>query len=175
MSKKQLKRNFSIRQLKYKHNRLIGMSQYNAALAAGYSHVAATKNSHRIERAVAGGIAEAIERAGGTNKVIATRLVDMALNANKVQNATLLITTENGERKVIESKDDFIEIPDNKSRLDAMRLIGQFKKQIGNDASGGTQAQQVVIHLTIPGENAQGNQHYVDAETSVSVETPEQS
>lgn len=65
------KNSFSLRQQKYKLNRLKGMSQYNSARSAGYSENYARKGGSRIEKLVKDGIQEALEQAGFTDKKIA--------------------------------------------------------------------------------------------------------
>lgn len=73
------RRAFSPRQLKYRKNRLLGMSQYNAARAAGYSHSYARQKAYRIEDKVKLGIIEALDQAGGTNLQLARQLVAIAV------------------------------------------------------------------------------------------------
>lgn len=61
------KKKFTLRQQRYKLNRLKGMNQYNAAIAAGYSEKYA-RQACRIERLVKVSISDIIERAGLTDK-----------------------------------------------------------------------------------------------------------
>lgn len=58
----------NIRQQKYKRNRLLGMNQRNAAIAAGYS-LNYARNA-RPEKVVKGCLADAFEQAGFTDKKI---------------------------------------------------------------------------------------------------------
>lgn len=64
----------SDRQRRYKINRLSGMRPLNAALAAGYSRSYAEGKAYRIERSVKVGMADALERAGLTEKAQAEAL-----------------------------------------------------------------------------------------------------
>ena len=92
------------RQQLYKKNRILGMTQVNAARAAGYSEKYA-QQACRIERIVKVSLADAFERAGLTDK----RIVEYALNgmvANKVVSAN--ITYGDADSKTT----DFIDVPD---------------------------------------------------------------
>lgn len=73
----------TMRQRAYRNNRLKGMNQYNAARAAGYSHVSASKNGHRIERAGRVGIKDLMEQAGLTDKFIID-YINKGLNATRL-------------------------------------------------------------------------------------------
>jgi hypothetical protein len=73
--------NLSIRQQKYKKNRLAGMNQYNAARAAGYSE-STSKRGGVIEKAVSESIRNAFERKGLTDKYLANHAFE-GLNATK--------------------------------------------------------------------------------------------
>lgn len=63
-------RGFTARQRAYRLNRLKGMNQYNAARAAGYSHITATKAGARLERAGRVGLKDLMEQAGLTDKFL---------------------------------------------------------------------------------------------------------
>lgn len=71
------------RQRQYRINRFKGMNQYNAARAAGYSHVSATKAGARIERAGRVGIKDLMEQAGITDKFL-IEYAQKALEATKL-------------------------------------------------------------------------------------------
>jgi len=117
----------SIRQKKYKANRIAGMSQYNAAIAAKYSHYTAVK-AHRIERGVKGGIAEALERAGLTDKYQAEKLEKLT-NATKAISCNVYLD-KNGEMKTADGKSmDFIEVDDNPTQIAALKHIADLKGQ----------------------------------------------
>jgi len=72
----------NIRLQKYKKNRLKGMNQYNAAIAAGYSHSTAWK-SNRLEKGVKGCMADLLEQAGLTDKYL-VQFMKKGLNAKKL-------------------------------------------------------------------------------------------
>ena len=99
----------NIRQYKYKCNRVLGMSQENAALAAGYSANMAAKKAYKIERAVNAGIKKALEQAGLTDKVLAQHAVQ-GLQATKVVSAVIV------GKDATDKTDDFIDVPDWSSR-----------------------------------------------------------
>lgn len=67
-------RGFTLRQLKYKQHRMIGMSQHDAAVAAGYSETTARVNAHEIEAIVKPSMIAELNRSGVTDKVIAGEL-----------------------------------------------------------------------------------------------------
>jgi hypothetical protein len=54
------------------------MNQYNAARAAGYSENMARKHPERLEKAVKGGILEALEQVGITDKYQAKQLFELS-------------------------------------------------------------------------------------------------
>ena len=68
-------RGLSLKQQKYKKNRIIGMNRLNAARAAGYSESYCLKKSYLLDRVENIGIAEHFERAGLTDK----KIVEFAL------------------------------------------------------------------------------------------------
>ena len=59
-----MEKRFTLRQQRYKINRIAGMNQYNAAKAAGYSEN--YSRNARPERVVKGSIVNALEQAGLT-------------------------------------------------------------------------------------------------------------
>ena len=71
----------NLRQQKYKANRLKGMTQYNAARAAGYSENY-SKQGSRIEKVVIDSIQNTLEQAGMTDKFMAEQLVKWASGKN---------------------------------------------------------------------------------------------
>lgn len=92
------------RQQLYKKNRILGMTQINAARAAGYSEKYA-RQACRIENIIKVSLQDAFERAGLTDK----KIVEFALSgmvANKVVSAN--ITYGEADSKT----NDFIEVPD---------------------------------------------------------------
>lgn len=69
---------------KYKFNRVIrGMTQYDAAIAAGYKETYA-KQACRIEKLVKVSLGTALERAGFTDKRVAQVVTDGAFEATKL-------------------------------------------------------------------------------------------
>ncbi len=63
----------SLRQKAYRKNRILGMNQYNAARAAGYSHSTALHRSFTLERKIVNDskFEDAMEQAGITDKYLA--------------------------------------------------------------------------------------------------------
>ena len=68
----------TLRQRRYKKNRLLKMNQYDAAVAAGYSQSYAYGHAFKIEKAVQSGISAELDRAGMTDFVLARELCAMA-------------------------------------------------------------------------------------------------
>ena len=65
----------NIRQQKYKKNRILGMNQYNAAIAAGYSAGYARARGKEIEERA--NIADVLERQGLTDKILIIKLAEL--------------------------------------------------------------------------------------------------
>ncbi|MCB9757383.1 MAG: hypothetical protein H6753_03045 [Candidatus Omnitrophica bacterium] len=65
----------TLRQRKYFANRFRGMNQYKAARSAGYSETYARDHANKIEMSVRVGMAELLERAGITDKLLAENLI----------------------------------------------------------------------------------------------------
>ncbi|HDY68616.1 hypothetical protein LCGC14_1792320 [marine sediment metagenome] len=78
----------NIRQQRYKKNRFIGMSQYNAARAAGYAHYTAIK-ANRIEKGVEGCLKDALEQAGLTDTML-VKHAKKGLIAKRVISAVII-------------------------------------------------------------------------------------
>jgi hypothetical protein len=131
MSKKSSRRSFSIRQQKYKENRLAGMNQYNAARAAGYSEKY-SKQACRVERLVKVSLVDAFERAGLTDKAIVKHALE-GLNANKVISCNVISSNGEGMKDANSMTKDFVDVPDWQSRhkyFDTiLNLIGHLKKE----------------------------------------------
>lgn len=72
----------NIRQEKYKSNRLLGMTQYAAARAAGYSETR-SRQACRIEKLVKASIIEELEIAGVTDKVQAREIAKLVFDKDK--------------------------------------------------------------------------------------------
>ena len=96
------------RQQAYKKNRLIGMSKYNAARRAGYSHNTAVNVKANIENRI--NFNDVMEQAGLTDQKIAETVAD-CLDA---------------ERAVVCYK-EIHEFPDNMARLEAAKLVMKIK------------------------------------------------
>ena len=73
----------NIRRKKYRVNRIKGMNQYNAAKSAGYSENVARHHIDRLEKGMKGGILEALEQAGITDKYQAESLYKLTLTPNR--------------------------------------------------------------------------------------------
>ena len=110
------RRKLSLRQSKYKANRLKGMSQYNAAVAAGYAETTARK-ACKIEynERVNASMCDHFERAGLTNKAIAEKV-------------TALTEAE----KTIGIDGHEVRTEDNAARLKALELAGKFTGKLNN-------------------------------------------
>jgi len=65
----------NIRLQKYKKNRILGMSQYNAALAAGYSKAMAKSHTKELEERAK--ITDVLERQGLTDKCLAIKVLEL--------------------------------------------------------------------------------------------------
>lgn len=111
----------TIRQAKYKHNRLVlGMNKYNAARAAGYSHWTANSPKQGIEAYGNLRMPDAMEQVGLTNKVLATYLMK-GLNAQKAVSA--IYTGKDADERT----EDFIDVPDWPSRARFLQIAGKWK------------------------------------------------
>lgn len=119
------RRKMTARQKAYRSNRLLGMNMYNAARAAGYSENMARTACREIEPVA--GIADIVDQAGATDKVIAEALVKIALTATKLQNVNIKLTRDSEGNLQVQDTDDFIELPDNFARLQALKQICDLK------------------------------------------------
>ena len=129
--RKKRKLRLTERQINYRKNRLLGMNQLDAAIAAGYSYSMASKHSIDIERRVRPSIIDEFNRAGATDRTMVQKLTELALSAKKIQSCTLLVQKDSdGKLKINESSDDFIEVPDNHLRKETWELIAKLKKQL---------------------------------------------
>ncbi len=124
----------NLRLQKYKKNRIAGMNQYNAAIAAGYSHSAARK-ACRIEKQL-GEMSDYLQRAGLTDKRISEILME-AIEANKV--VGYLHQYKKGASGSIQElapdeaiSNEFLEVPDWTIRLKAMELAVNLAGKIKN-------------------------------------------
>lgn len=129
----------NIRKQKYKSNRILGMNQYNAARAAGYSESYARTHNDKIERATKSDILDALEQAGATVKVASHRLAE-ALSAKRTQTCDIYIQKdENGEYVINKNSNDFIDVVDYNVRLKSIitffKLHGLIKE--GTDVKVG--------------------------------------
>lgn len=133
MAKKKKKPFLSPRQEKYKYNRVVlGMNQYNAAKAAGYSENTA-KVACRIEArsSVKVSLADAFEQAGFTDKALVTHIL-AGMKAMKIQSCDIYVTQEkDGKMKFNDSK-DFIEVEDWNARHKYAELFCELTKKISN-------------------------------------------
>lgn len=76
----------SIRQQKYKKNRILGMNCYNAARSAGYSEATAKSRTKDLEARVK--IADVLERQGLTDNVLVGKLIEL-IEASKFVTITV--------------------------------------------------------------------------------------
>ena len=163
------------RQLKYKQNRLAGMSIFSAAKAAGYSHSYARGTATRLlEKVVAPTIIEELEMAGLTNQAQARELARIAFSATKTEKCKIYRENEEGD---IEVESEGTQVPDETARLKALEQIGKLKKQISAPFEK-TLLGQDYTRLTIVVEKDpdevtdEGNQDNIDSKTRLSVATP---
>lgn len=143
----------NIRLRKYKQNRLRGMNQKNAALAAGYSVNVAGRKTHRLEKGPKGAIQDALEQAGLTDKFQAEKLAEIT-RATKVISCNVFVDRD-GEMKKADGKSlDFVEVPDYPVQLKALEHIADLKRQKGPTSIqiGGVSTGQLNITMITPPE-----------------------
>ena len=123
----------TVRQEKYKVNRIAGMNFFNAARAAGYSEAYCKGKSYRLERVekVGEGIRDALERAGLTDKYQAKKLRELA-EATKVISCNIFVDKDGNMKKADGKSLDFIEVPDASIQLIALEHIAELKKLTSN-------------------------------------------
>ena len=143
----------NIRLQKYKRNRLAGMNQYNAARVAGYSESMALKGCHRLERSVKVGIVDALERAGITGSYRANELFKLT-QATKIQSCDVYVRNEDGKMVVNENSNDFIEVPDNATRLNAQKHISELLGDIKSKVEHSGQVTFVKMETIMIGDRA---------------------
>ena len=144
--------NITLRQQKYKSNRLIGMTKYDAAIAAGYSPSTAASTGKKLamEAEVRSTIVDEFNRAGLTDMVLAKAVLEHALGAKKIQNARVIVRKdENGKLVVDDNGDDFIEVPDNQVRLKALELAAKLKKHLVPEAQQVDNSRHVTMTLVV--------------------------
>lgn len=122
-----------LRRAKYRANRLLGMNCYQAARQAGYSEATARHHGYKIERVENVSIAQALEDAGATNKIMARELVRVATSAMKRQRCTFEVKQDEDGEMVIDDQAAEL-VPDEHLRIHTWELIGKFKKQLGSNA-----------------------------------------
>ena len=116
------------RQLKYRHNRLSGMTIYAAAREAGYSQsYARTHATDRLDRTVKDSIIDELEMIGATNKFQAKELFRIASSSMQTEKCEVYRKDEDGDVVV---EDAGTKVPDDYARLRALEQIGKLKKQI---------------------------------------------
>lgn len=119
---------FTPRQLKYRKNRLAGMSIYAAAREAGYSKAYAHGQATvKLEGAVKESIIDELEMAGFTNKRQARELTRIAFGAVTTEPCKVYAEDDEGNVSV---EDAGREVPDNYARLKALEQGAKLKKQI---------------------------------------------
>ena len=146
----------NIRQQKYKNNRLLGMNQHNAAIAAGYSEKYA-KQACRIEKLVKVSLTDVFERAGLTDKAIVVHALQ-GLTATKLRVCDLHISkNEDGELKVNENSNDFIEIEDWNIRHKYFTTICELTDRLKNkiEHSGKIEGAETKIVVIYPQQKEQ--------------------
>lgn len=104
-----------IRIQKYKKNRLAGMNQYNAAIAAGYSLATAKVHTKRLEEKAK--ISDVLERQGLTDKALANKHMEL-LEAKKV----MLV-----DGKPMKVEDGSVSTPEYHIQIKALELAYKLK------------------------------------------------
>ena len=112
----------------FRKNRLLGMSQYQSAIAAGYTPATAKSKAFLMDRSEKGGIIGALESAGATDSVVAEELANIAFNATKMQSCTVEVKSEDGELTIDDAAR--VEVPDLHLRQNTLELISKLKKQL---------------------------------------------
>lgn len=167
------------RQLKYRRNRFeLGMSQYNAARAAGYSDGFARSHAHRTDRVVKVGIVDELEQAGATDRFMARKLFDIANTATKLQSCTLLVEEDDGGDLKITSKDGKIEVPDLHLQKESIELMAKIKKQLSSapliPTEGYTKMTIVVEKENPKEESSAGDKVHSDKPTKLRISTTDE-
>lgn len=163
----------TLRVQKYKKNRLMGMNQYNAARAAGYSEKY-SRQACRIEKLVQSSIRDVFEQRGLTDKAI----VDYALKgmeAMRLQACDVHVQKdEDGKYEINENSNDFIEVPDWQARhkffYTAMELMGLLKQKVEHSGKieGMGETKIIVIRQETPKEIvANGNGSHPESASRV--------
>jgi hypothetical protein len=109
------KRKFTDRQRRYKMNRLSGMNQVDAALAAGYSYTTAHSKADRIEKLVQVDLLSILNQAGLTDKAMAKELKQLALHSVKSDSNLMRM------------------VPDGHLRKESIELVAKLKKHLKGD------------------------------------------
>ena len=165
-------REFTLRQLKYKKNRLLGMSQYNAAVAAGYSPNTAVHACRGPERVVKSSLVDEFNQAGLTDRVIAKELTRIGTAAVKIQSCQLLVRKDKtGKLTIEENANDFIEVDDNPTRIKALELASKLTKRL-SDQPILDQSEHTYFTVVVAGDPGGSNgrsQTHPEAELSLSL------
>ena len=110
----------NLRLQRYKQGRLAGMNQYNAAIAAGYSH--ATANNHGKALEIRANIGDLLERQGLTDNKLVEKHYQL-LESTKV-----VSVGKGGIEKSTLS--DYRDIPDYPTQLKALEIAYKLKGHI---------------------------------------------
>lgn len=131
----------------YKMYRQRGLTIKLSGNLAGYSEsYIKGKGGCRLESQYKVSIAEALDKVGLTDDVIASEVARIAMGAKKVQGCDVYIEDDNGKWVVNQNSSDFIDVDDEKTRLEALKLASVLKKHIkvGGNSNGNGQGNQVV-------------------------------
>jgi phage terminase small subunit len=163
-------RRFTKRQQRYRSNRLQGMNQYNAALAAGYSLAMAQHHSKEIEDRVKPCIDDLLEQVGITDLRYA-REVREELEATKTIGASILVTKDG---QLIRAEDEgAIEVKDHTTRMKALELIGRIKNYVKDGSAAVVDASKhLTLNVYVPEGKLSG--HTLDAQAGLSVQAPDE-
>lgn len=161
----QPRKKLTLRQFKYKKNRLLGMTQRDAAFAAGYSRLYSAHAASRVERLVKVSIMAELDRAGVTDRVLARKLAQK-LESKRPFSAKIVLK-ENGD--LVREESGMIQVDDNIAQIKAVELAAKLKKHLrdSDDLPSGSVSQIVIIRSEVnvnsePSKNGHGET--IDAE-----------
>jgi phage terminase small subunit len=122
----------NIRLQKYKKNRLSGMNQYNAALAAGYSKSYARHHNDLIEDSA--DIKDVLDRAGLTDTYLAKKHLQLIEAKKVIGYLHQYKKATNGDIEKVEPDEvisnEFLDVDDSGIQLKALELAYKLKEKL---------------------------------------------
>jgi hypothetical protein len=122
----------NIRLQKYKKNRLLGMNQVNAALAAGYPESTARHHSTMLEKQVKMG--DVLERIGLTDKYLANKHLELI-------EAKEIIKIKDAQGNVLRC----VDVKDYPIQAKALELAYKLKSHLKESDTSRTPSDRIVI------------------------------